>query len=293
MRSTLLVLGLVACGSSPPKTRVIAPAVLTLDEAGAEPRRVVRREIPLHTKEREQQQINTRVVQTLENTVLETGDARVQLPTITLIGDVEVTAVEPDGTMTVRYEAERATYLGDVPNPKVRRVVEAEVAALRKMKTTYRLSPQNVPSYDTKSPVGDLISQSAVRFPDQPIGVDAVWTVRSTVSVRGIVWERHATYHLKALDDAGASVEIDADATAQNQVLESDSHSSTRVTSGHETSHGLYLIPLHGLVATGGGKDTDDVSMQMVRGNLRVRTSTHTENEMMLEPADDVGTGQP
>ena len=287
MRSTLLLAGLAACGSSPPKTRVIAPAMLTVQDAGAEPRRPLRREIPLHTKEREQAQVNTTIERTVENAVRETGSARVQMPTITLVGDTEVTAVDPDGTMTIHYETERATYAGDVADPKALRAIEAEVAALRNLKITYRLSPQNVPRYDNTSQMADLLSQGTVRFPDEPVGVGAAWTVTSKVSLAGVEWERRTTYHLKALDDASASIEIDLDATAPKQTLAQDSHGAVVVSGGHETGHALYMIPLHAIVTTGSGRDVDDIAMQMVRNDHRVRASSHTEEELAVKPADD------
>lgn len=107
--------------------------------------------------------------------------------------------------MTVHVTAD-AIYDGDVPDPKARQTVEAEVAALRRTERRYRLTPSGIEADGTKDAAGAGVD---IRFPDAPIGMGAVWRVTSTYAIKGVKFNRTAIYHLRGLDDATATVDVE------------------------------------------------------------------------------------
>jgi hypothetical protein len=268
---------LVACGGSQKGVQVIAAPTLTVVDDGDQPQRVVRIDVPVHTRERAEEHIDS---------VVAGHESRVQYPTVRMWSTYEVTDVAVDGTMTVHVTADRATYDGDIPDPKARQTVEAEVAALRRTDRTYRLSPSGVQTHDGAPKDAD-ISKVDIRFPDAPIGIGAEWRVTSAFAIDGVKFNRTANYHLRGLDDATATVEVVFEADAPKQVIEMNPTNSVELTRGHAAGRGTYKIPLHGLVVTGGGMITSELAMSIAQQGLgRIGLEQTIEEQTTIKPAD-------
>jgi len=289
--------GLVACGGAKPAGPPPAPAVSVL-EAGSEPRRVVRYELPLHTQGRLSSDVETTLTNRYTNTVLENGSNRLAFPAVHTTQHLEVLSVEPDGTITVKLDNERVTSDGEPADPRVARAFERELGRLGRTHETFRLAPSGARSNIHVDTTGEPVrasertatvqfeTQTAMRFPDVPIGVGAAWRVTSLVETAGVQWQRTATYHLRAIDDATASLEFEVTASAPEHALYVEPNATAKVTSGSSIASGQFLVELHGFGVTGGAHETSEVNLSIVNHALRVTSTLQNESSFTVKPAD-------
>jgi hypothetical protein len=153
------------------------------------------------------------------------------------------------------------------------------------MDRTYRLTASGM--RQDQGSAGDVdFDDGIVRFPDAPIGVGAEWKVTAAYAVQGATFTRTTTYHLRSLDENAASVEFEFEADAPKQALSVNPHSTIELTRGHVSGHGQYLIPLHGIVETGGGSMTTELGLSIVSRDLRITMARQTEIESTSKPAE-------
>ena len=290
MKRALLLLAACGGAQSPPPP---PPPTLVVNDPGAEPRSVVRYELPLHTSERAEVHTDLTLAQSVTNTVLEEGSSRVAFPTVTVVQRFEVTDTHPDGSVTIRVDNDRATYEGTIPDGKIAGQLDRAMDYLRRRHETYRLEPDGTRTdvhvddagsrpHDT-SGLGE--TDVGVVFPPTEIGVGATWTRTQTQRIGGIQWQLTTTYHLRSLDDVGASVEYEATGGASAQPLWVEPSRSTKLISGTISSGGHILIPLHGLVAPGGSHTTSEATLSIVNKDLRIETTLQSELENQIRPA--------
>lgn len=286
----LLVL-LAACGGAQSPAAPAAPS-LVVRNAGAEPRRIVRLEIPAHASERAESHVDLSFTNTTTNTVLETGTKMVTLPTITLRERWDVVEPLSDGSVRIRIENERVTTESDVPDPKVQAVLDRTLDRLRRRHDTFRLLPDGsradvqIDDGRTHSPEqSGAEADLDVIFPPTPIGIGAEWQLTRSHSRSGVEWQDTRTYRLRALDENTASVELEIAANAAPQAFSVSPTSSTKLTVGKIAETGQFVIPLHGLVPTGGAHFDAEMDFQIVRKDLRIETATHVQRAEQIQPA--------
>ena len=288
----LLVL-LAACGGAQPAGPP-RPPTLTVADAGAEPRRIVRYDVPPHTSARVELHEDLTLAQSVTNTVLEQAASHVAFPTVTILQRAEVTEALPDGSVLVRTDTERATYEGTIPDTAIGAQFDRTMRYLRRRHTTYRLAPDGTVAdvhiddggkrpHDT-SGLGE--PDVPIVFPPTPIGVGATWTLTQTQLGGGIQWHRTLTCHLRALDDTSASVEYETTSSAPSQPLWVEPSRSTKLTTAHASGGGHLLIPLHSLAPTGGSHATSEATLSIIDKDLRIETTIQTQLETQVRPAD-------
>lgn len=98
-------------------------------------------------------------------------------------------------------------------------------------------------------------------------------------------WQRTATYHLRALDDATASIEFEVSAGAPEHALYVEPNASARVTSGSAIASGQFLVELRGFGVTGGAHATSEINLSIVNHALRVTSTLQNESSFTVKPA--------
>lgn len=279
----LLVL-LAACGGAQSPARPASPTLVVKD-AGAEPRRIVRYEPPPNADAHAEFHFTLTVTRSFTNTVLENAANSVTFPEFEIAQHWHVTEVLPDGSARIRIDND-AVRTGAVTDPKTQKAVDQAANFLEHHSGSFRLLPdgthteQQIP--DAKIPLDTDVSMI---FPPTPIGLGAEWTVTQTPTLAGARWVVTTTYHLRALDDTSASVEVETSGVAPEQALTVDPNNSTTLTEGKLTGSAQFLIPLRTLIPTGGGHLDTTTAYQLVRNHLRIETATHIEQASQIRPA--------
>jgi hypothetical protein len=284
----LLVL-VAACGGA----QHGASPELAVRNAGAQPRRIVRLDIPAHADEHAELRLALADATSFTDTNLDSESHDVRLPELAISEHAQVTSALPDGSAWVRiaFEDARAGALADATlQPELDRAT----AFYRKHHITFRLLPDgsrtDVSGDRDVPPALDLDDKTLVTFPSTPIGVGAEWSVTRWVERNRVQWFVTYTYRLRALDDATATIDADVRAGAPSQTLAREStHSrsmrsnSLRLTDGTITGHSQLVIPLHALVPTGHAHV--DTSAELQRVNYFGRTETKERISQTLQIA--------
>ncbi len=285
-----------ACGGSPSSPRV-AKRTFALLEAGAEPRQRLRYAPVLHVPERMEMRLKFHVAAAATNPGLTAGRWSTGDPAVRFAGRVEVTAITPDGEAMVTYVVEDASLLEGGGDPAVRRSIEAEIAALKGCRGSWRMSPLgtlseivfDAPRGSGSTPtrfafVRDMIPDTSVVFPEAEIGVGATWQATSRHAWSGVMWDREATYRLRELAGSVATVEVDVVMRAPPQSLSVEPNASTRLTSGTSHTSVKLSVPLQGLVATGTSRGTFETNFAIVRGGQRAAATLQSETLLSVKP---------
>lgn len=298
MRSVLVavVAVLTACGGA---TRYAAsPPVIAVIEPGGEPRRLVRYAAPaLHVPERIEIRLKVRSSVATTNTVLENGRTDVDAPTIRLVVRLEATGATPAGGTRISYEIEEASVLGDLVDPRMRGVLEPEVAALKGVRATWERDPAGVVSQVVLDPatleranraglagVPDAALQSVVRFPDVPIGTGAIWRTDYDESFGGIHWHTTFTSRVKEISATHVTVELSGVMRAPSQPISVEPNATVRLTSADRSGNQLWVIPLDRLAASGELRERAELNVLVVRGRVRSSATLILERIGFFQP---------
>ncbi|NVB80153.1 MAG: hypothetical protein HOV81_17295 [Kofleriaceae bacterium] len=293
--SLALLVALAACGGAATEAKApIVPPTVTLLDAGAGPRQRVQFELAPHMSERVEMTNKMYVATAFENTVLETGQRKSELPLVRVRGHVEVTDVTPDGTATIAFAADDITVDGDA-DPRVRQAVEAELRRSRSVQGTWRMSRSgvltNVALEEAKGATGAgvgsvtaALATTTVAFPEADIGVGATWQVVSQPRTGGIHWTTTSTCKLLSLDNGVATVDVSVASRAGSQALFVEPKRSRRLTSGAATSSGQVIIPLKGLVPTTAMRGTSETNFQIVEDRRRIASTITIDSVLSINP---------
>lgn len=296
MRSVLVLVMAAACGGSSSSPRSPAPAAaITVLDPGAEPRQRLRYELAVHVPEREEATFKTATDTAFINTVLREGSRHVELPAIRAVGRLEVTAVTAAGDALVSYEIEDAALVEDAPDPRTRRVMEAELAALKGLRSSWRLSPAGLSSElaivtrDGRSAsrlmqVVEAISSRVPAFPDVEVGIGATWRVTSPYTVGGITWDRTTTFRLTGLAEGTATLTADVVERAGSQALSVEPNASTKLTSASSNGAAELTVPLGKLAPTVTARSNGEANLLIVRGRLRITSTVRNETTFTSKP---------
>ncbi|KRA32575.1 MULTISPECIES: DUF6263 family protein [unclassified Nocardioides] len=260
----------------------VAPAVVTLVDAGASPRRVVELDVEKgHTESSTLELTSTTAVDLMSSPAI---TVPMTIPFTTTVADVTDDEVAVD----VRYD--KATVTGGGLQKDVLDQARKTVGYLEGVTARVVLNRSGtVVSRDVElgdaAPdlVGrileDVVSQGfalAVAFPTEEIGVGARWTVASDLSIGGVRASVTSTYELSELTDTGYSVTVRA-----TQVTQPGDTLAGKVIDGRSTSTGTVrgqaglLGPVEARTSTQ-GSSTVEVGGQQVKTtfDITLRAST-------------------
>lgn len=285
----LLVL-VAACGGA----QHGASPELVVRNAGAEPRRIVRLDIPAHADEHAEVRLALVDATSFTNTNLDSGSHDVRLPELAISEHAQVTSALPDGSAWIRiaFEDARAGALADAA---LRPDLDRATAFYRKHHITFRLLPDGsridvVGALDVP-PALDLDDKTLVTFPSTPIGVGAEWSITRWVERNRVQWFVTYTYRLRALDDASATIDADVHAGAPSQRLayepahsRSFSGNSLRLTDGTITGRSQLVVPLHALIPSGHAHVDTSAELQLANHGGRTETTEHISQTFQITP---------
>jgi hypothetical protein len=285
-----LVVAVVGCGGSQKVgSPVDAPPQVVILDAGAEPRQVVRYELPEHVAERVQYDVKLRSTTTYTNTVLETGRIEGNYPTVRTVARLEVTGHTPSGEAVVSSEIAQVSALEEVIDPALQRRVADEKALMTGVRSSWRLTTSGYASgFSVEKPgatretnerlaaLADTLGRAPM-FPDAAIGVGARWQVTSMHASGGIEWSRTATYVLAARSDDSVTLQATIEMRAGSQPVTIEPNASVRLTSGTSHTTADLVVPLHGLVDSATAHTTDQLGFSIVRRRQRITSTVQTE----------------
>jgi hypothetical protein len=271
---------LVGCGSTTPH-----PATTEVTNLGAEPRRLLRYEPRPNEPERFELTMKVRTLTKFTNTVLEEGEQAVDLPTVQVRGHMAANAASD-----ISWELDEITILGDFVDPWLRAAMERELPKMKGWRATWHVAPngeqtafvvRHTPRY-----LPDLREAlpSQFVFPDVPVGVGARWQETSTMKPTKIRWQRRTTYHLRALDENAATLDVHVEARAGSQAVSVEPKSTTRLNGGTLVGDFEVRVPFRGVVATSSGRSEGELNYAIVRGRTRITATVTTETLGSMKP---------
>lgn len=300
-KSLSLLVALAACGGTAPDAKApIAPPTVTLLDPGPAPRQRVQFELAPHMTEQVEMTNKLIISTAFENTVLETGQRKSELPLVHVRGHLEVTDVTPDGVASISFAADDIT-VDDDADPRVRQAVEAELRRSKNVHGGWRMSRAGVLTEveiedgsraggaGTGS-VASAVTATTIAFPDAEIGVGATWQVVSQPRTGGIRWTTTSMCKLLSLENGVATVDVSVASRAGSQALFVEPKRSRRLTSGSTTSSGQVIIPLKSLVPTAALRGTSETNFQLVDDRRRIASTFSIDSVLSINPLRRAGT---
>lgn len=272
-----------ACGgaASLPRTPIV-----TVTNAGAGARVLLRYEHVAGTAERVRIAIKLRTRQEYENTVMEQGRRALDFPTLQLTGTLTVTDVAADGSAGLAFTIEDAQVLDDVVDPRMRRALEARTTVLRGTTQRWRRAANGSESHDdVTSELADAMRESGLRFPDVPVGIGATWQVRSAYESNHVRWLSVATFTVRDLTPTTVTIDGAVELRADEQTISAEPNATTVVTSGRGRGSSHAVIALRGVAATGDANRHVELELLVTRKALRVKARTTGESVFAIGPA--------
>ncbi|MGE0867288.1 MAG: DUF6263 family protein [Kofleriaceae bacterium] len=299
---TLVFVVFGACGGSQNAADVATPsAAISLVEPGAEPRRRLRYDLVPHARERFEIETKLHISTAFTNTVLEEGQRSVEVPTVRLVGHVEVTSVSSRGEAVISSVVDDVAVFDDSADPGIRSRTEAEVAVLKGLRTSWRMDPSGrTVDIAVETPKGsktvrllrslaDSIRENAVVFPEQEVGLGATWQVVSKLSSSSITWTRTVKYRVTALTETSVTVLTQVVMRASSQALSVEPNATTTLTSGEGNMTGELLLRRQAVMVTGRAQGNSEMNFQIVRGRLRITSTLRWETLTSIQSAAEGG----
>lgn len=290
-----MLLVLAACGGGVAALTPMAP-VVDVSGAGSHPRRVVTIGLTSGTVEWVELDSKLRVDAAITDTTLDTHRRAIDFPTIRNRVRLEVMNADAGGGV-VAFEVESSEVLDDVVDGRVRAAVSAELGASKGLRGTYRVARDGTVSDvvlaagpDRRAPElrqrwTTALQDSGAVFPAQPIGVGAVWRVRSRVKIEGTLWHRVVTYTLRDLDARRATVRVVAEMHAPSQALRVEPTATSQLSSGKASTTGEIDVPLTAVARALRLTGTMELNVLVTQRRLRISSSVRNETWLTSRPA--------
>lgn len=294
-KSVALLVALAACGGAAPDAKApVAPPTVKLLDPGPEPRQRVQFELAPHMIEQVEMTNKVYISTAFENTVLETGQRRSELPLVHVRGHLEVTDVTPDGVASISFAADGIT-ADDDADPRVRHAVEAELRRARNVRGSWRMSRAGLLTdvqleEDDRAggagagSVAAAVTATTIAFPEADIGVGATWQIVSQPRTGGIHWTTTSTCKLLSLENGVATVDVTVESRAGSQALFVEPRRSKRLTSGSATSSGQVIVPLKSIVPTAAIRGSSETNLQLVDYRRRVESTISIDSVLSINP---------
>lgn len=278
---------LAACPVNKPRTE---PALIVVD-AGLEPRR------PLRYLPGDPARIDTTsqsiASSAITNTTLDVVKQRLEFPLIRRHVTVGVAAQQ--GTLILTSHVDGVSISADGErDPAFRSRFEVDVAKEKDTTATTRFTPTGVvvaAAQDQAPPallIRELLALTAqdaiVRFPDQPVGVGAVWRITSQPRLQGVQWQRVETVRLTAMTDSLLTLETEAVLTGAPQDLVVTPKSTSKLKRGSVRATRKLTVPLRGLAREVYGESTAELEVLVFDHGLKIQSQTTVKTVYTEKP---------
>jgi hypothetical protein len=199
---------------------------------GSEPRRKLRFRVP----DRRRETANLVLKTSAKTTLADNPTPPVNLPINVIQMETEVTKVEPNGDMQVkfRYPSVQVVAVDDKVSPDAVKLMRTTFSKLTNLQgelvldergqtksSKFSLPAQSDPILQQlSSQLTNSFNQVSSPIPEEAIGKGAKWRATNYVKASGIKIEQVAYYHLTSLQDNVATIDIKMEQKALPQVLE-------------------------------------------------------------------------
>lgn len=271
---------LVACGGTVvqvPRTRI--------DNAGAEPRRILRIAPALRSVETFDVTTKRRYTVRSLDTTFTPHQNLADLPSVKLAARAEVVAVERDGTSDLEVRVDDARLLQDLLDVRLRGKLEQQLQKTRSSIIRMRITPSGQQSTQDEMPEALRgLHDVDPRLPSEPVGIGATWSVDDDVTVERVRWRRQTTCHVKDLTDAAVTIDVTIKWRAESQALRVEPHATTRLTSGAGTTTGTMTLRFDRAITASDFHSTLEMNLLIVRRRARVESSVTAESWLTTVP---------
>jgi hypothetical protein len=305
MRWSVVVALALACGGA--QLPAARDPSLTMLEAGAEPRQLMRYALVPHAPERLELDIKAGTTARYGPNPFQMKQRFTDYPTVVLVGRVEVSAVAADGAAQVALDLDDVVVRDDVMEFKVRQPIEEDAAQMKGARVAWQIAPSGKMSAPTiaapraaaaaqrrLSSVVERLQGAMVVFPDVPIGVGARWKVASEYRSSNMSFRytgaRTVTYRLKTMTDTTATVAIEESMHAGSQTVSVEPDRTTSLISGGDNTIGEVIVPLRALVASGSVTGFEELDYEIARGLSRLAVTIKTQVTTSIQPQAGSGS---
>ena len=279
--------------SMPGYPAVGAPPTVTLLSAGAEPRKQLRYTIAAGAAARMD------VASTINLSMTAAGVAfPIDLPKSTMVVDLTVTSVAPNGDITYNMAFTEMSSDGPVTNPIAAPLLAGMADSVKSIKGTTTISNRGI-TKSSKLDAGDPATQlllgqlmssvgnPSMPFPEEAVGVGAKWEVRQALSGGGQTKFEKATYELVSIDGSTVSLKSTIEQTApaqsvSNPMLPAGTELSLEKLTG--TGSGTATIRLDSLVPTSQTETTITMTMSTSMGGATAPITSELKSNVSIAP---------
>jgi hypothetical protein len=220
----------------------------------------------------------------ITNTVLETGYQSTELPVIRFETVADVTDVSPSGEMLISFEIVDGRGLNDVSGERLKKDLSKVLAAMKGLRVGWKMSPRGelaplvrAASPDSGLDAAEILRDTSVVFPSEPVGAGARWQIASTIKRNGIEWSRTQTFRLKRASEDEVEIEVATVMRAKEQDLAVEPSRTRRLSSASLDATAELTVPLEGIAPSGHLRSVEQSEIVVVSGSLRLTSKNQTE----------------
>lgn len=281
-----------------PKDTAPPVPVVTLVEAGAEPRQAMR----LTPAAGQEQAVKMRMLMSMSMKMDEMEYPKQAIPGIVMTFKTKVTSAETQGD--IRYEfafAECTVEEGGDAVPQVAEMIRSAIAPFSKITGTCLVTSRGI-TKDAKLVVPDnmdpgaasmlegmkqQMGQMGAPFPEEPVGVGAKWKVATKVKSQGMTIDQTATVELLEMKDGVAKMSLLVEQAAPAQKINAPNGGEVDVKSYKASGSGKVEQKLAALAPSNSTmKMATDMSLAMNQGGEAHTMTQHIGLEMTFAPAE-------
>jgi hypothetical protein len=202
-----------------------APPIVTVISSGAEPRKALR----YVSAKGHREHVIMDFLMAITMTVGDTSLPEMKTPMLRTDVDVEVTAVDTTGDMTISTTFTDANWIAaSDTDPAMLARLNSVTADLKGLSATTAVTNRGITrdvKIDTSRISNPQLSQTIAGLqqamqnvsqplPEEPVGVGATWEVRSSMNANGVQTFNKTSLELTAMDDTSYTLKIALDQTA-------------------------------------------------------------------------------
>lgn len=248
-----------------------SPAVVKLLDAGAQPRKALRYNVPASYK-------GTMDMSMAISMNMNVGGMAVPmtLPTMKMSADLGVTGVMPNGDMSYTLAFTGVSMDGADANPAMTQALQSVQSAIQSIKGSATMSNRGMvrnakmemgDAGAAQQMIGELSSQLenlSTPLPEEPVGVGAKWESRQALKIAGQYSFQKAVAEVVSIDGANVTLKLSIEQTAPAQTITNPAlpaGAEVQLDGSKGTGTGTSVIHLDTLVPTGETTVTSNMSM--------------------------------
>ncbi len=272
-----------------------APAIVTLLEPGAAPRKALRYTIPAGQKARADMTMNMSMAMNAAGMSMP-----MDFPGMKMTMAVAVTGVAPNGDITYDLGFTGLTFDSSADaNPTIAAALQPLQASITSIKGSTTISSRGVTKSSKMEAADPSLQQMlgsvtstaenlSMPFPEETVGVGARWEVRTTASSGGQTIFQKSIYQVVSIEGSTVSLKVTSEQTAppqsvSNPALPAGSEMYMDKMAGSGT--GTTVIHLDSLVPTSEMNSESSMSMTMNLGGQSQAITTDSKIKITIAPA--------